>query len=644
MRIRFLFTCLALLGASALAAPPAQSDLAVKQLARMKPDERAALEQRIGVGFHGFGPAGTVLAGSRDEILTFDDRVVVLQRWSMKDALSIRSVEALQESLDGLDMVLVVAIHGPEKPEVLQRVLDRKPLPGVVVLDETGAFTGPMAIDVRGANFIIDQLGAIRYAGVDTASVRPLVMDLLDNPPTAEPELTLDQLAAQLKTGEDLRGSIEQAWTSGDVTLAETKMRELWQKAPAAAGEITMSLLTAPDIVQRPLAIELFTQYGSQNQIISAIKQLDERRDSPEITILVRALGSDTLEEPETVLAPYLDSRDVYIQQAALYALADSAGPEAADAFARGMSNAPVASENWGTSDRERTLSAQFGVAYKLTGLRADTGQEIAEWLALYQRDPDAATAAAKNSLIGTDGKPRVVRFSSDELRTYPLFDLAVRNQATDNQLPDESLPGLLESAATQAAQRAQSVLGRVYLPPVRVYLADDRGFSSLSSNSFMGGQTRVNKVYLRLVDPQALGPIMAHEWIHVLHAALFDKTPRWLAEGIAESLSSTSHELDMPGINRVRAGEAVNKGLFTQLLTWQSGASSDSREADNYAAAKIGIDFLRFGPFTAGDTRVNLLLAHISRGRGEREALERAFGMSTRDLDQALRDFAAAP
>lgn len=641
---RLLLACIALVATVATAAPPAQSDLTTRQLARMKPDERAALEQRVGFGFFGFGTDGTLLGGVRDDIIAFNGRIVVLQRWSMRDAASMRSVEALHESLADLDKVLIVALHGPEKPEVLSRVLERKPLPGTAVLDESGSLVGPLAIDVRGGNFIIDQMGAIRYAGVDTASVRPLVLELLDNPSRAAPELTIEQLAAQLKVGENLRAAIEQAWTSGNIALAEAKMRELWQQAPAAASDITMRLLTAPDTVQRPLAIALFVQYGSQRQILNAISSLDPRRDSPEITILVRALGSETLEEPQTVLAPFLDSRDLDIRQAALYALADSAGPEVIETFVREMSNAPVSSNSWDTNERERMLGAQFGVAYRLTGVRANTGSEVADWLALYSRDPAAAAAAAKRSVTDDSGNPQRVRFSSDEFRTYGIFDLTVRNQETDNELPDESLPGRLQSAAAQAAQRAEPVLGKVYLPPIRVYLADHRGFSSLSSNSFMGGQTRVNQVYLRLVEPRALEAVMAHEWIHVLHAALFDKTPRWLAEGVAESLSSTANTVDSAAVARARAGEAIEKGLFTQLLTWRSGASSDSREADNYALAKLGIDFLRFGPFTAGDVRLNLLLGHISRGRGERDALEQAFGMSIRDLDQAIRDFTAAP
>jgi hypothetical protein len=644
MKTCVALACLALAVSALAALPPAQSDLTPDQLNRMKPEDRAVLDRRIGVGIPGLGADGTILSGAREDIETFDGLVVVLQGWSFRDASSVRAVEAVNESLSGLEGVRVVSVHGPEEPEKLQRVLERRPLPGVVVLDQSGALTGPLGLEARGANLIVDQKGVVRYAGVEAEAVRPLVQGLLDTPATEEPRIMLAELATQLAQSGRLSSDIEEAWLAGESKKAETLMEQLWQQAPAGAADITMALLTARDPVQRPLAVGLFARFGSRDQKLAAIRALDERRDSPEITILVRSLGGEDVEEPGKLLAPFLESRDLDVRQAALYALADSAPPTAIDAFVREMSNAPVASGSWGTSERERLMSAYFGVAYRLTGLRAQTGREVADWLATYRRDPEKAATLAERSITAENGQPNRVAFSSDEMLTFDGFDLGVRNEATGNRLPDEGLPALLADTAAKAAERAAPVLGVVYLPPLRVYLADDRGFASLASNSYMGGQAEVNQLILRLGTEEQVRQTMAHEWIHMLHQAVFDKTPRWLAEGVAQSLSSEERASVPVTVRRFALQDMIDKGIFTQLLTWQSGASSDSRESSNYAAAMLAVDFLRLGPFTAGDTRLNLLLGHISRGRGERDALERVYGMSTRDLDEAFRDWVAKP
>lgn len=644
MNIRIALAALALVVPTLCAQPPQQSELEPEQLARMRPDERAALEKRLGVGVLGLPEDCIALSGGRADIDNFEGSVVVLQPWSMRDAASIRSVELLHASLEGVEGVRIIALHGPEKLAVVQRVLERKPLPGIVALDENGSITGPLALDARGANVIIDQAGAVRYAGIDTAAVRALVTALLETPPTESPELTLGTLAAQLAESEKLRSAIDAAWAAGEAMKADQLMRQLWQEAPAGAADITMALLTARDTVQRPLAVSLFARHGSRSQVLAAINALDPRRDSPEIAVLVRALGGDDLEEPERLLAQFLESRDIDIRQAALYAAADSASPEIIETFIREMNNAPVASGSWSTGERDRLLSALFGVAYKLTGLRAETGREIADWLAVHRRNPAEATALAERSIAEND-RPRRVAFSSDQMQTYGLFDLTVRSTTHNNQLPDEDLPRALEEAAVAAATSAEPVFGRVYLPPVRVYLADDRGFASLASNSYMGGQAEVNQLFLRIGTNREVAANMAHEWIHILHSALFDKTPRWLAEGTAESVSSTTHDLTPPALQRAGIeNDVLAKGVFTTLLSWQSGASSDSREAVNYALSKAAIDFLRFGPFTAGDTRLNLLFGHISRGRGERDALEQVYGLPVRELDQAFRDWVSRP
>lgn len=643
---KLLITFVAILTPCVLAAPPAQSDLSRQQLSRMKPDDRNALEQRLGITMHGLGGEGTLIAGERDDVQSFDNAVIILQQWSFRDALSARTIESLHESLQGLDHVKIIAIHAPEDFDKVQRVLERNPLPGILVLDETDTLARPLALDTRGANLIVDVKGLIRYAGIDPTQVRPLALELLKEERNLDqkPTLTFQDFVAQQALRKQLQTDLDAAWNSGDAKAAETLLQSFWLAAPAAAAPITMDLLVARNIIQRPLAIDLLKTHGSPDQIQNAIARLDERRDAPEIAILVRALGREDLEEPQQPLTPFLESRDPAIQQAALYALADSASPEVIAAFTHQMSNAPVSSNSWSSSDRERVLSAQFGIAMKLTGLRATTGREYDEWLDLYRRDRDQAKRVCERSLTDEQGNPAPVQYSSDLFRAYPMFDLTVRSKALGNQPPSEGLPQALMNAATKASQRTEPVLGKIYLPPIRVYLADDNAFSSLASNTYMGGQAEVNRVYIRLAPEKSIIRIMEHEWAHVLHAAVFEKTPRWLAEGFAESIETSDHEVSLALVRDAGLIEVVEQGLFSRLLTWQSGASSDSRESQNYAAARLGVMFLRSGPFTAGDTRLNLLFAHISNGRGERDALELAFGLSVRDLDQALRDWITRP
>ncbi len=646
MKTRLFCICLTLLTSLAHAVPPSQSELDRQQLARMKPDDRNALEQRIGISFSGFTTGGVLLGGTQTDIESFKGDVVILQPWSFRDITSARTVETLNTDLEGVDGVRVIALHAPEEFEKIKRVLDRKPLPGILVLDDTDTYANPLALTTRGANLIVDRAGIIRYAGIDPSAVRPLVLELLEEPvdENRQPTMTLAAFAAQLAQGEQMTADLEEAWNAGDARSAERLLHDFWTSAPAAALPVTMNLLTNRNTIQRPLAISLLREHAARDTILDAIGLLDERRDGPEIAILVRALGGEDLEEPEQLLAPFLESRDLGVQQAALYALADSATPEVLRAFTRQMSNSPVASNAWSTSDRERILGAQFGIAKHLTGFRASTGREYDEWLDVYERDKEEAQRVSKRSLEDDQGNPVFISYSSDQFRAYPMFDLTVRSQSLGNQLPSENTPTLLMNASTQAAQRAESVLGKIYLAPIRVYLADDRAFSSLASNSFMGGQTEVNRVYLRITRDGPMAEVMGHEWAHVLHMAVFDKTPRWLAEGFAESIETDDHTITLSDLRDQELDEVVERGLFSRLLTWQSGASSDSREGQNYAAARVGVMFLRSGPFSAGDVRLNLLFAHISRGRSERDALQRSFGLSDRELDQTLIDWLSRP
>ncbi len=640
MRTSAIVLMLVCASVATMAGPPSQSELPRQALTRLPAEARTELESRIGVGFDGFGEHGVLLGGSRDAIASFGGRVAVIQYWTLRDANAQRAVTLIGEALDGVEGVVIVALHPKEEQERVQRVLDRRAMPGHVLIDDGSSLCAAFGFGDRGGNVLVDRHGAIRYAGIEPGAMRDLIVQLSEETPdpALRPKVALGEFASRRASASGSIGEIERALASGNVREAEQLVDALWSLHEGTAAEFCRGLITSANPMLRPLGLESMMKKGSAQRVLEAIGGLDARANSAEVAFLVRSLGPKPFDNAEAVLKPFLESRSAMIRQAALYVLADRGEPQALGLFVKELRTAPAAKDNWGIKEADRLMSAMFGAAYTLSGMRADQGREYEQWLTEFSRDPARAAEVAKLSLADASGSPRSIRFGSDTFYTYPMFDATVR--ASDASQTGAEVIEILSRAAEQARDSAASVLGKVHMAPVRLYLADHRAFSSLASNSYMGGQAEVNRVILRIGQTSQMRQVMTHEYVHIVHSAMFERQPRWLSEGFAESVAAGSRPepWDRERVRLLDIEKGVSDGVFSRLTGWSASASNDAREGENYRLSHLAVDFLRRGPFPAGDTRLGLLMASYSSGRNDRDAMTSAYGMDARQLDAAIR------
>lgn len=631
-------TCLA-------AEPPAQSDLPRQDLSRMRPDDRTALERLIGAGFAGMGEDAVILAGPTVGVEVFNTRVAVIQPWSLTDAASQKMLEQVGEALTGLEDVVLVALHGPEGAEKVRRLLERRALPGTVVLDAEDRFWAPLGLDARGANLVVDRNGAVRFAGVTPGAVGTLVRQLLDEKPgpARAPSGDVRTLAASAAGAVELEQRINDAWMSGDWKGGEAALEAAWVKDAAAAAAVSRRLLGGQITMQQVLGLEQLSRHADVGTLLDVIRKLNARSNRMEISILVRALGQRELDNPEAVLAPFLDSRDVYVRQAALHALGDVGTPASLRLFVAEMRNAPAARDTWSDRDDDRLMSTMFGVAFKLTGFRGSTGREYQDWLNIYNTSPQQAEDAAARSITGSDGKPNVVRFGSSEMWTYPGFDLTYRFQRPDPSLIDDRAPRQFVEEIEYVARRAEPVLGRVHAAPIRLYVGDDGGFSSLVGNRAVSGQAEPNAIYLKHGALPAMRMLLARTYGHILQDATFANQSRWLSDGFALSVSSDDGRWTMARVRSSSLEAAVREGVFRRLLGWGGQATADVRDQENYQLSRLAVDFLRHGPYPAGNTRLRLVMGRLSTGTSDRDALSEFFAPPD-ELDRQILDWLGVP
>lgn len=611
----------------------------------MRPDERTSLEQLIGSGFTGMGEDAVILSGPDVGIEVFNTRIAIVQPWRLTDMASQKMLEQVAEALAGLEGVVLVALHGPEEADKVKRLLERRAIPGTVVLDAEDRLFTPLGLGARGANLIVDRHGAVRYAGVNPGAVGDLVRQLLAEEPDPEktPAGDVRSLAQSAAGAAELEQRINDAWLAGDLKGGEAALEAAWEDDTAAATTAARKLLNGRTTMQQVLGLEQLARHADPNTLLDVIRKMNARTQRLEIAILVRALGQREPDDPEAVLAPFLQSRDVYVRQAALNALGDVGTPASLRLFVGEMRNAPVACDSWSADDDDRLMSTMFGVAYKLTGFRGTTGREYQDWLNLYNTSPEQAQDAAGRSITGADGRPNLLRFGSSQMLTYPGFDLAYQFQRPDPSLIDDRVPPMFVEEAEAVARRAEPVLGRVYAAPIRIYIGDDGGFSALVGNRAVAGEAQANAIYIRHGASPAMLQALARTYGCILQDATFADQPRWLSDGFALAMSSSDSRWTISRLRTLNIDTAVQEGVFHRLLTWGGEASDDPRDEENYQMSRLAVDFLRSGPYPAGNTRLRLVMGRISTGTGDREALAEYYAHPD-DLDQQILDWLGAP
>lgn len=460
--------------------------------------------------------------------------------------------------------------------------------------------------------------------------------------PAGPPTLSAEQ-QRQLT---DIKTRLETAWKDTDQQAIYDAIFAAWEIDPIWARASAYELITHQRDSVRPVGVALMREKATPADLAAAARALNQREHADERRLLVRALGSRRGENVYDLAASFLSDRDLMVRAAALAVLADVGRPEAVGLFMHDLRDVPAVREKYDDDEQGILNATMYGVVAALTDLRPQRPADVQRWW-------EAARGAPARKLGWPERDPRSPlegRRSGRRFYLTPQFDVFFRLGSEDTiptrgDLSWEKLADMIEDAAGAARASAEPVFGRVHVPPVRFYLADDRQFPALAGNTFFGGVSTGNEVVLRLARPDVMAAVMTHEYVHVIHQFQFRDQPRWMVEGLAESLTLSPERSiwSMARVQRLGIERDVERGAFGQITQWSDSGSSDSREPKRYALSHLAIDYLRFAGFVAPDERLFMLMGRLARRQSDARALEDLYGIPVRELDRRVRDWVQA-
>ncbi|MEZ6242838.1 MAG: hypothetical protein R3B57_07315 [Phycisphaerales bacterium] len=441
--------------------------------------------------------------------------------------------------------------------------------------------------------------------------------------------------------GADKARALEQAVMSKNLRGVERALDDLWNSDREKAREMAWTLLTQGPEDQRPIALASFVTHASVEELSQLANADALRREEGARVMLVRALGTRPGAETIAEARKFLRDSSRLVRAAAVEALADLGDVGSIALYYRKMTSVPSQVVNWKDDDAQIEQMAMYGAVSALTDLRPEHASEVQLWIKEHAKDIDSFTPPPPPE----ERTGEWTYWDNDTLST-PSFEVQFElgNTADAGAMQGrsgwEEISKGLEQSAAAARRAAEPIFGKIHLPPVRLVLANDQTISKFGGPSRgYAGFASGNKIVMRFENWGAAQRTLVHEYVHIIHSAYQTDQPRWLSEGLAESLSKSPTSSAWAGIGASRAaslGEALNKGLVSETLRWdRSGSSNEPPEL--YAQGHAVVDYLRFGPFTAPEARLRDLMARISKGQRPQQAIETLYG-PVRDLDEGIR------
>jgi hypothetical protein len=441
---------------------------------------------------------------------------------------------------------------------------------------------------------------------------------------------------------------MDAAWRIRDHAGLNEALERAFDVDPAAARQWAFDTIMNGSHAQRAVGAGVLAELGEADALAAAARALPARGFHDERRWLIRGLAAKPPEQARPLARAFLSDREPVIRLAAAQTLAALADAGAVGELLPQMRGPPALRSTFDDSDAGLLSAAAFGLVHAATDLRPQREGDVQAWWSRHREAPDRAPGPRPAALL--EGPPVTGRFQGRDVFFSPAFDVQLRVSGWawpgTGELSWPEFRDLAEGTAADSIARARPIFGPMALPPVRLILADQRQFSALTSASWFGGQASGNQIVLRLDRPEVLRPVLTHEHVHVIHAMSFRRQPRWILEGVAESLTISGPERGVwtrARVERLGLENLLDRGVFTETLAWTSGPSSDSREAQRYAMSHLVVDYMRFGPFARGDERVAFLMGRLSRGEPSRQAVERLFERTVAELDEDVRDWVNA-
>lgn len=437
-----------------------------------------------------------------------------------------------------------------------------------------------------------------------------------------------------------LQARLDAAWKRGDERAVEAALRDAWGVDAAWARDASWKMITGPSL-WRSVGVAMIVEHGSPEHLADAARSLDAAQYPDERRRLVRSLGSKDPEKAPALIEPFLRDRDRRMQIAAVQALSDFDHPRCFEPLVNRLPNEmPAYRSSWSGDDRAMMDFAVAAAVRSLTNLRPMTGSEVKRW---WDRNKGSRLERAPDPEPRGDGPPKGNSRGMDFFAT-PSFDIYLHVRGMTAPMPDgplgwENLKDLVEEASRFACVSAEQVFGPVHLPVVRLLLCDETQFSAKAGMTSFAGVSNGNEIVIRLGHPLSMRGVIAHEMIHIIHSANYNDQPRWLSEGLAESLTASSRASSWStGSVRERGLESIlRQGAVSQIIQWRSGGVSGEREQRNYELGHLVVDYLRFGGFAAPEVKLAALMGRLERSMSAAQALEQVYGLSPRDMDRDL-------
>lgn len=444
-------------------------------------------------------------------------------------------------------------------------------------------------------------------------------------------------------TAREARAALDAAWRTGDQRRIQRLLEHAWTLEREWARDATYALVEGKDAGLRPVGLAVFARRATAPELIAAAEALRGPESVDARRMLVRRLGahrSREVREPVVrAIRGFLRDSEPMVRAAAALALADL-GDEANLDLIAGLLQEPPAHRNRQDSDNQSIVNmAMYGAARTLAGLRPRQSRDVADYL----RGPRERRAEP----FDEGAAPVEGRRAGDRYFEAPSFDVYYRigrggESPESGHLAWKSLVPLAEEAAQLAMEACEPIFGPTHMPIIRLYIADEQQYMALGGRSNLGGTASGNQIVVRTMPARQLRGVLAHEYVHIIHSANHKDQPRWISEGLAESLtrSTRASQWTPERVAAANIEREVRQGAVSNAMQWVSGASGDSREGERYALSHLVVDYLRFGGFAAPDERLAMLMGRLSRREPPARAVEELYGGTARQLDQRLLEW----
>ena len=442
--------------------------------------------------------------------------------------------------------------------------------------------------------------------------------------------------------------ALDKAWRSGDFATVTATLDTAWETDRNWALSSSRNLATGNLISARPLGIAQLVAHASATDLAACLAEFSPSKHKAERRTLamlaVPAFASQNEAALPALVGFLLRDQDRILRAAGASVIAASKNAELAALLLPLLRENPTFKPSWDGDEEDILQSRCYGAFEAIWGVRPRSPTEAAALKSL------PTLAAAQAPAKEPPPEPPTRLLVAEQIRGKPYFSINHfmvsfefnKGRSGDPQMA-LAIQELTSSQSEEMAAAAAPIFGPLFIASPRLIIADRSRYSSVGGNSFRPGSATGNQIALLESLPESMAATVRHECVHVYHGASFEDQPRWLSEGLAESLSASTDQSvwTAAAIRQRNFDDELDNGVFAELVGWKGPASSGGREARLYAMAHLAVDYLRFGPHAAPEARLHLFMAKIANHESDRSTLEKLYGGTIKDVDRALAEWA---